>query len=159
LRRPHVHELFGLSTDKKGLSNAILAFSIAGMSDPPRASAGLALESFIHPVSIPNLWVMPSGPLPPNPPDLLESKAMQRLLSMIASYDVEIVIFDTPPVLGLSEASILASKVDGTLVVVDMTRASKKNLKQVKALLMQVGAQIVGCVVNKQRRGRNDTSY
>src|SRR5207245_2310825 len=94
----------------------------------------LSLEPFIHSVGIPNLWLMPSGPMPPNPPELLDSKAMQRLLTVIANYGVEVVIFDTAPLLGLSDASILVSKVDGTLVVVDITRANKKNLKQMKGL-------------------------
>jgi Mrp family chromosome partitioning ATPase len=119
----------------------------------------LLLEPFVHSVGIPNLWVMPSGPLPPNPPELLDSKAMQRLLTVIANYGAEVVIFDTPPILGLSDVSILASKMDGTLVVVDITRANKKPLKQMKAVLMQTGARVLGCVVNKQRRSRHDTAY
>jgi Mrp family chromosome partitioning ATPase len=123
------------------------------------AATSLSLEPFVHSVGIPNLWVMPSGPLPPNPPELLDSKAMQRLLAVISNYGVEVVIFDTPPVLGLSDVSILASKMDGTLVVVDITRAKKKNLKQMKAVLMQTGAHILGCVVNKQRRSRHDMTY
>jgi len=175
LRSPAVHELFGLSADKMGLSNAVLAFSMPKIPETPplafsmSASPGtpsaefdkpkLSLEPFFHSVSIPNLWVMPSGPLPPNPPELLDSKAMQRLLTVFGNYGVEIVIFDTPPVLGLSDVGILASKMDGTLVVVDITRANKKNLKQMKAVLIQTGARILGCVVNKQRHSRHDTAY
>src|SRR6266702_792646 len=53
----------------------------------------------------------------------------------------------------------MASKVDGTLVVVDITRARKGSLKQVKALLAQAGTRVLGCVVNKQRRSRKDTNY
>jgi non-specific protein-tyrosine kinase len=119
----------------------------------------VSLEPFIHSAGIPNLRLMPSGPMPPNPPELLDSKAMQRLLTVIANYGVEVVIFDTAPLLGLSDASILVSKVDGTLVVVDITRANKKNLKQIKGLLMQAGAHVLGCVVNKQRSNRKDTPY
>ncbi len=66
-------------------------------------------------------------------------------------------IFDAPPLLGLSDASILASKVDGTLVVVDVTRANRGKLKQVKALLEQARVRVLGCVVNKQRHSRKDT--
>jgi tyrosine-protein kinase len=189
LRRPGQHDLLGLSSDKMGLSNAVLAFSMPKLPETPpfavsvsdgpvtnthashrlhpttlqQADAltdtSLSLEPFVHAVGIPNLWVMPSGPLPPNPPELLDSKAMQRLLTVIANYGGEVVIFDTPPLLGLSDVSILASKVDGTLVVVDITRANKKLLKQTKAALMQAGAHVLGCVVNKQRRSRHDTSY
>jgi len=114
-------------------------------------------DPFVHAVDIPNLCVMPSGPLPPNPPELLDSKAMQRFFAALTTCGVEVVIFDTPPLLGLSDANILASKVDGTLVVVDITRADKRNLKQVKALLVQSGAHVLGCVANKQRHNRRDT--
>ena len=68
-------------------------------------------------------------------------------------------IFDTPSLLGLSDATILASKVDATLVVVDITRARKKDLKQVKAQLGQARARVLGCVVNKQRRRPKDIPY
>lgn len=133
-------------------------------TSPPRSAGAqtttnLTLDPFVHAVGIPNLRVMPSGPLPPNPSELLDSKAMERLFTVIESSGAEVVIFDTPPLLGLSDASILASKVDGVLFVADITRANKKNLKQVKEQLVQVGAHVLGCVVNKQRRGRNDKSY
>ncbi len=169
LRRPTVHEKFNLAADKKGLSNAVLAFGSSSISSTSsqvdgatslRQSSGNALLTpFVHPVDIPHLFVMPSGPLPPNPSELLDSKAMERLLETLTNCGIEVVIFDTPPLLGLSDASILASKVDGTLVVADITRANKKNLKQVQALLVQAGARVLGCVVNKQSRSRKNTPY
>ena len=182
LRRPTLHEKFGLSPAKPGLTNAIMAFSTpttmhgepeqqilsaiftAGQlaADELLMKATLAntpLDPYMHAVDIPNLWVIPSGPLPPNPSELLDSKAMERLFAAIANFPVDIVIFDTPPVLGLSDASILASKVDGTLVVVDITRATKGSLGQVKTLLEQAGAHVPGYVINKQRRSRKDFAY
>ena len=175
LRRPTQHEKFNLPGDKIGLSNAILAFSRAVPPQSPSQQFSLlssplgststtsmptvSLDPFVHAVGIPNLRVMPSGPLPPNPSELLDSKAMERLFKGIEIYGAEVVIFDTPPILGLSDASILASKVDGVLVVADITRANKKNLKQVKEILTQANAHILGCVVNKQRPARHDRSY
>ena len=175
LRRPTQHEKFNLPGDKIGLSNAILAFSTAVPPQTPSQQFSLlssplgststtsmptvSLDPFVHAVGIPNLRVMPSGPLPPNPSELLDSKAMERLFKAIEIYGAEVVIFDTPPILGLSDASILASKVDGVLVVADITRANKKNLKQVKEILTQANAHILGCVVNKQRPARHDRSY
>src|SRR6266566_1614001 len=176
LRRPTQHALFGMSTESLGLSNAVLAF---GTQTSPIASSyhqffspassnhpsgmpsanGLSLEPFVHSVGIPNLWVMPTGPLPPNPSELLDSKAMQRFLTVIEHCGLEVVIFDTPPLLGLSDASILASKVDGALVVVDITRAQKGKLRQMKSVLAQTGANVLGCVINKQRGNRHDTAY
>ncbi len=176
LRRPTQHILFGLPADSLGLSNALLMSSMqvspyapsrpysssipskdqaAGVSNSNR----LLLQPFVHMVGIPNLWVMPSGPLPPNPSELLDSKTMQRFLEILEKCGVDVVIFDTPPLLGLSDSTILASKVDGVLVVVDMTRANKGKLKQVKAILAQASANVLGCVLNKQRKSRNDTAY
>ena len=113
----------------------------------------------MHAVGVPNLRVMPAGPLPPSPSELLASKAMERLFVAIGNCGAEMVIVDAPPLLGLSDTSILASKVDGTLIVVDATRANEKNLKLVKALLMQAGAHMIGCVINKQHPNRKDEAY
>jgi capsular exopolysaccharide synthesis family protein len=176
LRRPTQHRLFDMPTDRLGLSNAVLAFGMQTSHNassshqyfsPPSSNhssgmpsmIGLSLEPFVHSVGIPNLWVMPTGPLPPNPSELLDSKAMQRFLTVIEHCGVEVVIFDTPPLLGLSDASILTSKVDGTLVVVDITRAKKGKLKQMKSVLVQTGANVLGCVINKQRGNRHDSAY
>jgi Mrp family chromosome partitioning ATPase/capsular polysaccharide biosynthesis protein len=176
LRSPIQHVLFNLSPNELGLSNAVLVFSMPNVPRTPSyhqftmnastlqtqggpPTSNLSLEPFVHSVGIPNLWVMPSGPLPPNPSEFLESKAMQRFLGVIANCGIEVVIFDTPPLLGLSDASILASKVDGALVVVDTTRATKEKLKQMKAALSQTGVHVLGCVANKLRHKRNDSAY
>ena len=174
LRRPTLQEKFGLPADKLGLSNAVLAFSL---QDRPTTSSNhlmratslqpmdalsttnLSLQPFIHPVEMSNLWVMPAGPLPPNPSELLDSKAMDRLLLALTNCGAEIVIFDTSPLLGLSDASILVSKTDATLVVTDIARAKKGNLKQIKAVLAQAGANVLGSVVNKQPHKRKDSAY
>lgn len=171
LHRPTQQQHFHLGADKRGLSNAILTLSMQGMTKSsgvgsapgiflnPQPSTNFALGAFVHAVDIPNLWVMPSGPLPPNPSELLASKAMKSLLDALEHSGIEVVIFDSPPIQYLSDASILASQVDGTLVVVDITRAHKKTLMQVKMQLGQVNAHVLGCVVNKQRRRRSDSPY
>lgn len=176
LRRPTQRTLFGLTVDSLGLSNAVLAFGVKASTNAPYyhqlssftssnqsssapTMASTSLEPFVHSVGIPNLWVMPSGPLPPNPSELLDSKAMQSFLTIIENCGVEVVIFDAPPFLGLSDASILASKVDGVLAVVDITCANKGRLKQLKAGLSQASANVLGCVINKQRKNRHDTAY
>jgi Mrp family chromosome partitioning ATPase/capsular polysaccharide biosynthesis protein len=169
LRRPVVGKIFGLSTFKMGLSNAIVAYaelqSAASTSSTRLSSAqvpspaSFSLTSYTQAVSIPNLLVMPTGPLPPNPPELLDSKAMEHFFTALTDFGAEVVIFDAPPMLGLSDANILAPKVDGVLMVVDITNANKKNLKQVKALLAQSGSRVLGCVVNKQPESRRDSAY
>ncbi len=178
LRRPTQHEIFSLGAEKQGLSNAVLAFSTPISGSPTVAATpqfvvptspdrfpGVSLNGqaglhqFIHAVGVPNLRVMPSGPLPPNPSELLDLKAMEGLFKALQNCGAEIVIFDTPPILGLSDSRILASKVDGVLIVADMIRANKRHLKQVKDLLAQSGARVLGCVINKQRHGHHNQSY
>lgn len=174
LRRPTQHEKFGLNADLPGLSNAVLAFSTPSAEDTPTEDTStegqeaasetdtvstVNLDTFIHPTKFPNLRLMPAGLLPPNPPELLDSRAMQRIFIEIASRGIDTVLFDVPPLLGLADASILASKVDGTLLVVDNTRANRESLKQVKALLQQAGTHVIGYVMNKQYLKRRDRSY
>lgn len=178
LRRPVQHLQFDLPPDKMGLSNAVLAVNKLDMGDSPDTApllpalspvagrpssyilpAEFSLDLFYHTVGMPKLRVMPSGPLPPNPPELLDSKAMQNLFTFITDSDFDTIILDSPPLLGLSDVSILASKVDGALVIIDVTRAHKGRLLHMKSLLTQANIRVVGCVVNKQRRKRSDASY
>ncbi len=84
---------------------------------------------------------------------------MQRLLSVIENCGIEVVIFDTAPLLGLSDTSILASKVDSALVVVDTVQSTKGKLKQMKAVLAQTNVHVLGCVANKLKHKRNDSAY
>jgi non-specific protein-tyrosine kinase len=176
LRLPVLHELFAIDADKMGLSDAILTAN-ASESNSRRSRAqfltplsqsntlGLpraphfSIDSFVHDVGIPNLRIMPAGTLPPNPAELLDSRAMQRLFIALEQSDAEVIIFDTPPLQDLSDASILASRVDGTLVVVDASRARKGQLKQLKATLTQSGAHVLGCVMNKLHPGCYEASY
>ncbi len=167
MRRPTIAENLHLPKDRLGLSNAIVAcaqsLSAASGSmwkpSTPFPVGDFSLNSYTHAVNVPNLKVMPAGPLPPNPPDLLDSKAMESFQVSLASSGAEVIIFDAPPLLGLSDASILASKVDGVLVVVNIERANKKQIEQMKAHFTQAGTRVLGCIVNKQRRKRNDSSY
>jgi Mrp family chromosome partitioning ATPase/capsular polysaccharide biosynthesis protein len=167
LRRPSISKRLHLPPDRMGLSNAIVACarflsSASGSlwkSSMPFPTGDFSLNSYVHSVGIPNLQVVPAGPLPPNPPELLDSRAMESFQVALAGSGAEVIIFDAPPLLGLSDASILAAKVDGILLVVDIERANKKRLEQMKALLKQSEGRVLGCVVNKQRRKRKDMSY
>ncbi|MDQ2902919.1 MAG: P-loop NTPase [Ktedonobacteraceae bacterium] len=176
LHHPSQHTLFKMSPEKMGLSNAVLALSHADLNKPwtpsgsqfhnqrlqPQNSVtndGLSLDPYVHASGILNLWIMPTGPLPPNPSEFLDSKAMQRFLAVIAKCGVEVIVFDTPPLLGLPDARILASKVDGTFAVVDMTRATRGKLKQLKGVLAHPGVNVLGCVANKYHHSRSDPNY
>jgi non-specific protein-tyrosine kinase len=174
LHRPSQHNQFGLLPNQNGLSNAIVALNMmtttnsfshhqfaltTSMRQSQMSLTNFSLEPFMHSVSMPNLRVMPSGPLPPNPSEFLDSKAMQHLWTSLNDCGADVVIIDAPPLLGGSDASILASKVDGVLVVVDITSATRGNLERMKIVLKQTGANVLGAVINKQRRGRNDVFY
>ena len=125
LRRPMQHTLFNLPQERAGLSNAVLAL---GRPKPPQSpfpqimkmppQNGITpytlleqqygdidphtfLEPFVCGVGIPNLWVMPSGPLPPNPSEFLESQSTKRLLAVAADCGVEMLIIDAPPLTGV----------------------------------------------------------
>lgn len=166
LRSPTLHEEFGLEADRAGLSNAILA---CGLPEYPATLLGhaprivdandISLDKYIHSVGIANLRVIPSGPLPPNPSELLDSKAMQRFFQALESCDAETVIFDASSLLGLSDATVLSTKVDGTIIVVDPTRAQKPQLLQARSRLSQAGSHVVGCVLNKQRCQHTSIPY
>ncbi|HEV2661020.1 MAG TPA: P-loop NTPase [Ktedonobacteraceae bacterium] len=168
LRHPSLRTYFKLAKSRKGLSNALLAIPTTTggdrderLSSPPtrRQTSPLApvvLDTFTHATDIPNLWLMPSGPPPPNPPELLDSPAMQQLLTLIINSAFEVIIFDTPPATGLSDTSLLASRLDGTLVVVDIAKTRRGPIKKLKAQFTQAGLRVIGCVVNKQRRHHKD---
>ncbi len=175
LHHPKQHIQFGIASDMAGLSNAVVAFSMLTTSNSFSHSHFLSqiaplqtlkmstqpnysLDPFMYSVGIPNLRVMPAGSLPPNPSELLDSQATRRLMQAIENCGAEVVIFDTPPLLGLSDTSILTAKVDAALIIVDITRADKKSLKLAKLQITQTGTPVLGCVINKQRRGRKVTA-
>ncbi|GLV55964.1 hypothetical protein KDH_28080 [Dictyobacter sp. S3.2.2.5] len=160
--RPTQGTKFLIATRTKGLSDAIVACSQSPVWKVNNNAEhdDFSLETYIYKVEdIPDLYIMPAGPLPPNPSELLDSKAMDHLLTILTHSDFEMVIFDTPPLLSLVDASILTAKVDGTVIVADITHVKKKHLRLVKTQLMQAGARILGCVVNKHPYNRHNMPY
>lgn len=144
LRKPTVHYTFDL-VNRSGLSTYL-----AGQ-DP--------LEQVIQKTEIPNLDVICSGPIPPNPAELLNSKAMTRFIQEISEmYDQ--VLFDTPPVIAVTDAQLLATKVDGVLLVVSSGNTNKDIALKAKQQLEHVKANILGVVLNnKQIKGDNYYYY
>ncbi len=131
LRRPRLHDLFGLSNNA-GVTTAILS---------PETALPL------QPTSVPNLHVMTSGPLPPNPADLLASGRMDALLRQAAA-EADLVLLDAPPVIAVTDAVLLAAKVDGVLLVVSAGRTKREHAQRAKDLLSKVNARLVGAVLN-----------
>ena len=132
LRRPSQHRFFGVANDR-GLTDFL--------------TTDIPFEPLVLNTPIDNLWLMPSGRLPIDAAGILNSQRMIDLIQQLkASYDM--VFFDSPPILGVSDASVIASSVDLTIVVVQHRRFPKAMLIRVKQSLQNVGAKIVGCVLN-----------
>lgn len=133
LRRPRLHEFFGLSND--------VGFTSVLLGEVPLSSA-------LQPVpDVSRLWVLASGPLPPNPSELLSSaRATEVLNGLQASADT--VLVDCPPVLPVTDAAVLSGKVDGTLLVVTAGDTTRKQVARTVEILRQVNAPLVGAVLN-----------
>ncbi len=132
LRRPSQHTLFDLSNDK-GFTN--LFRNGEALETPPCQS-------------IPNssLQVLTSGPLPPIPSQLLASQKMDEVVERLSTL-AEIVIFDAPPVITVNDASLLASRVDGVLLVVKAGDTKRDHVKAAKDRLEKVNARLIGAVL------------
>jgi capsular exopolysaccharide synthesis family protein len=104
------------------------------------------------------LDLMPSGPLPPNPSELLSSQRLVDALARMAeNYDV--VILDAPPALATTDSIILASLVDGTLCVVDLKSTRRRDVQRSLGLLDRAGARVIGTCVNRYGRAARGESY
>jgi len=106
------------------------------LSAPPLQDTGVA-----------GLQLLASGPLPPRPADLLGSQRMERVLERLLA-DADLVILDAPPVMAVTDAVVLATKVDGVLLVVSAGTTKRENAQQAVERLRKVNARIVGSVLN-----------
>lgn len=134
LRRPSVHKMFGIA-NAAGLTNLLL-------DETPVAASSL------QPTAVPNLWVLPCGPIPPNPSELLVSYRMERILNQLGE-QADVVLVDTPPVLAVADPTILAARADGVILVVEAGRTRVGALRQAKERLTRGSARMLGVVVNK----------
>jgi capsular exopolysaccharide synthesis family protein len=130
LRRPTQHTLFGVAA-QPGFTEALL-------SDNPAP----ALVS----VGVENLSLLPAGSTPPNPADLLGSRRLQSLIATLQS-QADIVLFDAPPLLAVSDAALLATKVDGVLLVVGAGKTQRDHAQRAKELLEKIHVRVVGAVL------------
>lgn len=135
LRKPTMHKIFE-KQNQRGLSNALVDQA--------------ETKDLVQATDVPNLNVITSGPLPPNPAELLGSARMKALLPALAEgYDH--VLFDTPPVLAVTDAAVLASLVDGVILVARAGSTRIDHLKEAKAALEMTGVRLIGTVLNGLR--------
>ena len=144
LRRPSLHRLFGLQ-EAPGLTTMILEAA----AEPP-----------LQATAVPHLRLLASGPLPPNPAELLASERMAGVIGRLAAH-ADLVLFDSPPIAAVSDAAVLAARVDGVLLVVDAGRTRRDTARQAKEQLARVGAHLLGVVLNnvKPERGLYDYQH
>ncbi|HHL39862.1 MAG TPA: polysaccharide biosynthesis tyrosine autokinase [Deltaproteobacteria bacterium] len=135
MRNPMVHAVFGLEREP-GLSNII-----GGFGD---------LKSVVKPSGIRNLDIITSGPIPPNPSELLNSKRLDMMIERLRDrYDF--IIFDTPPIIAVTDAAVLCSKVHGAFLVIRGGQTSRRLCERAKGLLEKVNANLLGAVINNVR--------
>ncbi|MDU1487488.1 CpsD/CapB family tyrosine-protein kinase [Ligilactobacillus animalis] len=133
LRRPTINATFSIS-NPVGLTNFLTEHSVS-------------VNDIFYKTTVENLYVIPSGPTPPNPSELIGSKRMEKLIVALQEA-FDLVIYDAPPVLSVTDAQILATKVDGTILVVRENKAEKEAVKQAVGLIQHVRAKIIGTVLN-----------
>jgi capsular exopolysaccharide synthesis family protein len=95
-----------------------------------------------------NLRVITTGPLPPNPAELLGSKRMQAVLQRLQQ-ESDLVIFDSPPLLAVADAAVLSSFLDGTIMVIDAAQGRRRNVRTGRETLSRAGATVLGAVLNR----------
>jgi len=134
LRKPGIARALGLS-DKKGLSGLL-------------TGAHTLDEVLLH-VELPvNLWVLTAGPHPPNPAELLSSLTMERLLKELSGR-FDYVVLDSPPLLAVTDATVLSAMVDGVVLVVESGVTPRNAVVRSFRMLQDAGGRILGTVINK----------
>lgn len=143
MRRPRLHQVFGGSRDR-GITMALLDLS--------------RLDEAALQTVVPNLHLYATGPLPPNPAEILHSEAFARFLGLLREkYDC--VVIDSPPVVPVTDAAILSTAVDGTVLVTRAFHTRKDLARRAGRAISDVGGRLVGTVLNGVDVDRNDYGY
>lgn len=135
MRKPTLHHTFK-TFNKVGLSNILARKS--------------ALHEAVQETFVIGLDVITSGPIPPNPAELLSSKVLDALLQHVKN-DYDMIIIDSPPLLSVTDAQILANKCDGTIIILNTGVVDKRAVKKAKALLSASRTKILGVVLNNYK--------
>jgi polysaccharide biosynthesis transport protein len=143
LRRPRVHEVFERAQEP-GLSNLMVGASKASES--------------LRPSGVPNLWMLPAGRIPPNPAEIVGSRRFREFLASLAEH-FDWVIIDSPPVLAVTDASVVAHKASGVLFVVSADKVNRHAARAALERLDGVQARFFGAVLNQVALDRNAYYY
>ncbi len=142
LRRPTLHELFD-----RPMSPGLTNFVMDEVSELPLQETGVE-----------NLWLLSSGPKPPNPADLLGAGRMSALIDRLAG-QVDVVLFDAPPVMAAADAAILGSRVDGVLLVIQAGKTRRDHAERARTILEKANVRIVGATLTNAPRDRAMGEY
>lgn len=141
LRNPTVHYTFRLA-NTRGLTNILTKQS--------------TLDEAIQPTFIKDVFVLTCGPIPPNPAELIGSESMTQFIHNVSA-EFDIVIFDTPPILAVTDAQILANKVDGSILVFSSGTTQIDAAIKAKEVMSNAKAKLLGAVLNKKKA--KDSQY
>lgn len=142
LRRPSLHEVFGVSNDV-GLTTMVL-----DEEQPPA----------LRETGVDNLWLLPSGPKPPNPADLLGSRQIDRVIERLSD-QADMILIDAPPVIGVTDAVVLGVKVDGVLLVISAGETRREHAERAKELLEKANVRIIGAALTNAPRETTINGY
>ena len=144
LRRPRLFQILDLSNES-GLTTMMM--DDGALASPPLQETGVE-----------GLSVLTSGPLPPNPAELMGSRRMQEVIATLAE-QADQVFFDTPPVVAVTDAAVLATKVDGVLLVISAGTTRRENARTAVQRLEQINAHLVGTVLTNAQMGAGFRGY
>ncbi|PFB87445.1 tyrosine protein kinase [Bacillus thuringiensis] len=143
LRKPTIQNLFAIHSSN-GLTNLL--------------SGQAKLMQCIQKTDIENVYLMAAGPIPPNPAELLGSRAMDDAL--LEAYNMfDIILIDTPPVLVVTDAQVLANKCDGIVLVVRSEKTEKDKIVKAKQILDKASGKLLGVVLNDKREEKEQYGY
>ncbi|HHT74310.1 MAG TPA: CpsD/CapB family tyrosine-protein kinase [Firmicutes bacterium] len=133
LRKPTVHKIVGLH-NSPGLTSLLVG--------------EVKREDVVKDVGVPNLSVIPSGPVPPNPAELLGSQAMRNVLNAVRE-EFDMVVVDAPPIVAVTDAAVLCPLVDGVLLTVAAGEVPRELAQHARSLLENANANVLGVVLNR----------
>ncbi|SHJ41113.1 CpsD/CapB family tyrosine-protein kinase [Thermoclostridium caenicola] len=143
LRKPKIHKVFMVSNDT-GLTNYLVSRE--------------DYKEYVRHSDVPNLDIMTSGTIPPNPSELLNSDAMKMFIKSLSD-DYDVILLDAPPVCSVTDASIISTYADATILVVNSGKTHIDEAKKAKELLERVNANIIGVVLNKVNKKEKGNYY
>jgi len=132
MRRPRLHRALGVPNEK-GVSSVLVGDA--------------SIDDVVKSTEVPGLFLIPSGPIPPNPAELFHTQAFRDLVAALSSR-FDRVIFDSPPVNAVADSAVLATQVDGALLVIRADMTNKALARRALRVLNDVKGKVLGAILN-----------